>query len=147
MTTATGGLKIRHIVTAVAAVAILYFGMQVYGGFQRDPRDITFSVNVAASGRVTHVNWRIDSKGGDPSFAGHDWTHDVTLPKSGTYTLTLQAVVAPIRATDAHGGTIFRGATATCKIIVAGSTSSNVGPSSAGKGCSLTKIYVVPPDR
>lgn len=147
MTTATGGIKIRHVVVALLLGVGAVLGYQTFTGLQRDPRDITFSVNVAYGGRVTHVSWRVDGKGGDPSFAGHDWSHDVTLPKSGQHVLSLSAIVDPMRTKDKDGNTIFRGFVATCTITVAGSASSNVGPSSPGKGCSLTKIYVVPPDQ
>lgn len=147
MTTATGGLKVRHIFYAICAVGVIYLGMQVYTGTQRDPRDITFTVNVPAGGRVTHVNWRADGVGaGNPSFSGHDWTHDVTLPRPGTWTLHLQAVVEPLKVKGANGNWIFRGATTTCKIISAHGTAVNVGPSEVGRGCAVSKIVVIPPD-
>lgn len=148
MTTATqGGLKFRHVIVVLAAVSVLYLGYQVYGGFQRDPRDVTFQVTVAAPGRVTDVSWRADRAGhGDPSFTGHDWTHEVTLPGPNTYTLHLTATVRTVQIKDSFGNVIERGASATCKIITHGGTASNVGPSEPRKGCNVTTVIVVHPE-
>lgn len=148
MTEATkSGLKFRHIVTVFAVLGVLYFGYQVYGGFQRDPRDVTFAVDVTAAGRVTDVVWVADRAGkGNPTFTGHHWQHDVALPGPGTYTLHLTAIVHVKAITDSYGNRIERGATATCKIITHGGTASNVGPSEPRKGCNITKVIVVPPD-
>lgn len=145
--TTQGGLKIRHIAYGLALALAATLGYQVYGGFQRDPRDVTFQVTVPAGGRVTDVSWRADrAGGGDPSFTGHDWHHDVTLPGPGTYTLVLTATVRTLLIRDTFGNSISRGATATCTIITHGGTASNVGPSEPRKGCNVTKVIVVPPD-
>jgi hypothetical protein len=147
MTVTEGGLKIRHIITVLALVAVATLGYQAYTGFQRDPRDVTFTVTVTAPGRVTDVSWRADRAGhGDPSFTGHDWTHDVTLPGPDTYSLHLTATVRALRVKDSFGNVIERGASATCKITTHGGTHSNVGPSEPRKGCNITTVIVVPPD-
>jgi hypothetical protein len=148
MTTPTatrGGLKFRHVVTAFALVATFYLGYQVFGGFQRDVHDVTFEVSVTAPGRVTDVVWRADRAGhGNPSFTGHDWHHDVTLPGPDTYVLVLTATVRAKVVRDSFGNAIERGGAATCKIITHGGTASNVGPAEPRKGCNITKVIVVP---
>jgi hypothetical protein len=135
----------------VALVVLVVAGLayEARYGTQRDPRDVTFVASVKAGGRVTHVNWSVapDAGSGSPSFTGHDWYHEVTLPHPGTWVLTLSAVVQPVKTLDGQGRTMFRGATTTCKIVTAGGAASNVGPSDPGKGCNITKVYVVHPDQ
>jgi hypothetical protein len=133
---------------ALAVLVLAGLAYQAYGGFQRDPRDVTFSVHVSAAGRTTSVEWRIGPTGGtgSPTFAGHDWQHDEVLPEPGTYTLILTATVNPIHVRDSFGNTLYRGASATCKITSHAGTASNVGLSDPRKGCNVTKVIVVPPE-
>lgn len=137
-------VKTRHIAILLVLLVVGIAGYQAYGGFQRDPRDVTFQVEVKAPGRVTHVDWDASPAGsGSPSFTGHDWHHEVTLTP-GKWALHLHAVVQPLRTKDAQGNTMFRGGSAVCRIVSADGTASNVGPSEVGKGCNVTKVVVVP---
>jgi hypothetical protein len=141
-------LKTRNVFVLLALAVVGIAAYQAYGGYQRDPRDVTFQVEVKAIGRVTHVDWEAIPAGqGKPSFAGHDWHHDVTLPHPGKWLLHLQAVVQPLKTLDGKGNTMFRGATVICRIVSHNGTASNVSTSQPGHGCNVDTTVIVPPDQ